>query len=88
MAILPIIVAPDPRLKRSSTPVGRVDGALRRLMDDMLETMYAAPGIGLSAVQVGVTKRIIVLDVAPRDAPRAPLRLVDPEIVRSSARGR
>ena len=84
MAILPIIVAPDPRLKRSSTPVGRVDGALRRLMDDMLETMYAAPGIGLSAVQVGVTKRIIVLDVAPRDAPRAPLRLVDPEIVRSS----
>ncbi len=81
MAILPIIIAPDPRLKLVSMPVEVVDDEVRRLMDDMLETMYAAPGIGLSAVQVGVTRRVIVIDVTPKSEERAPLRLVNPEIV-------
>ena len=63
MAILSIIVAPDSRLKQKSAPVRRVDSEARRLMDDMLETMYAAPGIGLAAIQIGVAKRIIVIDV-------------------------
>ena len=81
MALLPIITAPDPRLKIRSKPVGRVDDALRQLMDDMLETMYAAPGVGLSAIQVGVAKRVIVIDVAREGGPPAPLRLIDPEIV-------
>ena len=67
MAILPIIVAPDPRLKVVSRPVDKVDAAVARLMDDMLETMYAAPGIGLAAPQVGVLTRAIVVDIARQD---------------------
>jgi peptide deformylase len=85
MAILPIIKAPDPRLKRHSAPVAEVDAAVRRLLDDMLETMYAAPGIGLSAIQVGVAKRLIVVDVTKAPDPPAPVKLVNPEIVSSSA---
>ncbi len=81
MAILSIIIAPDPRLKVKSGPVERVDDGVRKLMDDMLETMYAAPGIGLSAIQVGIPKRIVVVDVSRTDDPRAPLRLVNPEVV-------
>ena len=77
MARLPIIVAPDPRLKQVAEPVARVDDALRRLADDMLETMYDAPGIGLAAPQVGVSRRLIVVDVAPKEAP-APLVLFNP----------
>ena len=84
MAILPVIVAPDARLKETSAAVDRVDAALRTLMDDMIETMYAAPGVGLSAIQVGVAKRVIVIDIARGDEPRAPLRLVNPEIVWTS----
>ncbi len=61
MALLPILTAPDPRLKKKAKPVERIDDALRRFMDDMLETMYAAPGIGLAAPQVGISKRVIVL---------------------------
>jgi peptide deformylase len=81
MASLPIIVAPDPRLKQTAAPVGRVDAPLRRLIDDMLETMYAAPGIGLAAPQVGALIRLIVVDVAKDDAPRDPHALVNPELV-------
>jgi len=81
MAILPIITAPDPRLKVKSKPVERVDGAIRRLMDDMLDTMYVAPGIGLAAPQVGVAKRVLVVDVAKEGEPRAPLRMANPEIL-------
>ena len=81
MARLPIIVAPDPRLKRRARPVAAVDDAVRRLIDDMLETMYAAPGIGLAAPQVGVLERVIVVDAAPRDAPPAPLAMVNPRVV-------
>lgn len=81
MAILPILTAPDPRLKAKASPVGRVDAGVRRLMDDMLETMYAAPGIGLAAPQVGVSKRVIVIDIAKEGEARTPLRLADPQIV-------
>ena len=81
MAKLPILWAPDPILKTKCTPVAAVDDDVRRLMDDMLETMYAAPGIGLAAPQVGVTKRVIVADVADKDSPRDPIVLANPEIV-------
>ena len=84
MAVLPIITAPDPLLKLKSEPVEQVDDALRKLMDDMLETMYLAPGIGLSAIQVAVPKRIVVVDVAREDEPANPLYLVNPELVRVS----
>ncbi len=84
MATLPIIIAPDARLKVKSEAVGRVDAGVRELMDDRLETMYAAPGIGLSAIQVGVAKRVIVIDIARADGRRAPLRLADPEVVWTS----
>jgi peptide deformylase len=84
--LLPIIVAPDPRLKLKSSPVEAVDDELRALMDDMLETMYAAPGIGLSAVQVGKPKQVIVLDVARQNEDREadPLYLINPEILWAS----
>ena len=81
MAIRPIIWAPDPRLKVVSTPVEAVDDGVRRLMNDMLETMYAEPGVGLSAIQVGVPKRIVVADIARDDEEPAPIRLVNPRIV-------
>jgi peptide deformylase len=84
MAIREIITAPDPRLKQVSTPVERVDDTVRALMDDMLETMYAAPGIGLAAVQVGVPKRIIVMDLARDGEPPQPRFFVNPEILSTS----
>jgi len=81
MAIRPIIIAPDPRLKKRAQPVEAVDAEIRRLMDDMLETMYAAPGIGLAAPQVGVLKRVIVVDAARKDEPPEPLFLANPELL-------
>ncbi|HVY99672.1 MAG TPA: peptide deformylase [Dongiaceae bacterium] len=81
MALLPIITAPDPRLKQISKPVEKVDAEVRKLMADMLETMYAAPGIGLAAPQVGVLKRVIVLDLAREDEEPQPLKMANPEIV-------
>jgi peptide deformylase len=84
MAILPIIKAPDPILKRRCDPVDRVDDELRRLMDDMLETMYAAPGVGLAAPQVGVCQRIIVVDTSDPEGERQPMRMVNPEIIAAS----
>jgi len=81
MAVLPIITAPDPRLKTQAKPVDKVDAQVRKLMDDMLETMYVAPGIGLAAPQVGVAKRIIVLDVADKGELPRPYRMVNPEIL-------
>jgi len=84
MAKLEIIVAPDPRLKLKCAPVAKVDASIRKLMDDMLETMYAAPGIGLAAPQVGVTKRVIVVDAAAKGEPPQPYRMANPEIVWAS----
>lgn len=81
MALLPIITLPDAKLRQPSAPVTAVDDALRTLMDDMLDTMYEAPGIGLAAVQVGVMRRVIVVDTAKQDEPRTPICLVNPEIV-------
>jgi peptide deformylase len=80
MAVRRILIAPHPLLKLRARPVETVDAEVRALMDDMLETMYRAPGIGLAAPQVGVSRRIVVVDLAKEDQPRAPLRLVNPEI--------
>src|SRR5580698_1673510 len=71
-------------LKQKSTPVAGVDDQLRALMDDMLETMYAAPGIGLAAIQVGVPKRVIVMDLAKGEEPPGPRHFVNPEILWAS----
>ncbi|MCZ6846102.1 MAG: peptide deformylase [Alphaproteobacteria bacterium] len=84
MALLPIIYAPDPRLKIKCRPVETVDQSVRDLTRDMLETMYAAPGIGLSAPQIGDTRRILVCDVTREGEDRQPIQLVNPEIVWSS----
>src|SRR5262245_16256026 len=84
MAILPILTAPDPRLKKKSKPVEAVDAGVRQLMDDMLETMYAAPGIGLAAPQVGVLKRVIVLDIDREEVKTGPMVMANPEIVEAS----
>ena len=82
MAKLPIVIAPDPVLKAKCDPVETVDSALGRLLDDMLETMYDAPGIGLAAPQVGITKRLLVVDVSKEE--REPVCLINPEILWSS----
>lgn len=84
MAVMPIIHAPDPRLKVVSERVEAIDDGVRRLLDDLLETMYAEKGLGLSAIQVGLPKRAMVVDVARRDEASRPLRLVNPEILGSS----
>ena len=75
---------PPEILREKSSKVDEVDKDLQKLMDDMLETMYAAPGIGLAAIQVGVPRRVIVLDIAPKDGPRNPMYFVNPEIVEKS----
>ncbi|MGE0829594.1 MAG: peptide deformylase, partial [Hyphomonadaceae bacterium] len=85
MAIRPILTVPDPILKQVSKPVeGPVTDAHRQLMDDMLETMYDAPGIGLAAIQIGVPLRIIVMDLAREGEPKQPRYLVNPEILWAS----
>ncbi|MBA4210631.1 MAG: peptide deformylase, partial [Parvibaculum sp.] len=84
MAIREIITAPDPRLKEVSKPVARVDDELRALMDDMLETMYDAPGIGLAAIQIGVPKQVIVMDLAREGEKPEPRYFVNPEILWTS----
>src|ERR1051326_7986248 len=81
MALLPVLMAPDPRLKLKAKPVERVDDDVRKLMDDMLETMYLAPGIGLAAPQVGRAERIIVLDASREGEEKQPLRMANPEIL-------
>ena len=81
MALLPILVAPDPRLNQKAKPVAQVDARNRKLMDDMLETMYIAPGIGLAAPQVGVLERVIVLDLAHEGEAPQPLRMANPELL-------
>lgn len=84
MALREILVVPDPILKQVSKPVDVVDDELRALMDDMLETMYAAPGIGLAAIQIGVAKRVIVMDLARPEEDKQPRYYVNPEIVWAS----
>lgn len=89
MAILPIVEIPDPRLRQISKPVDQVDDDLRRLIDDMFETMYAAPGIGLAAIQVGVPKRVLVIDLQEQETEdgepvRDPRVFINPEILETS----
>jgi len=82
MALLPILTLPDPRLRLISAPVERIDAKLLTLLDDMLETMYDAPGVGLAAIQVGAAIRAVVIDTAKKtEEPRNPLFLVNPEII-------
>jgi peptide deformylase len=84
MTIKPLIILPDPLLRQVSQPVERVDSELTQLVDDMLETMYEAPGIGLAAVQVGVPRRLLVIDLAKEGEEPAPLVFINPKVIRSS----
>ena len=84
MALREIIVLPDKRLRQVSDPVKAVDAEVRALVDDMFETMYKAPGVGLAAIQVGVPKRIVTVDTAKKDEPKNPQVFINPEIVWSS----
>jgi peptide deformylase len=85
MALLPILEAPHPLLKTKASPVESFDARLLKLLEDMLETMYKAPGVGLAAPQVGVTLRALVVDVSGKDEPKRPIRIINPEIVWHSA---
>ena len=84
MALRQILTEPNKILREKSLFVEKVDEDLQKLMDDMLETMYAAPGIGLAAIQVGIPKRIIVLDIAQKNGPRDPKFFINPEIIEKS----
>ena len=84
MALRQILTEPNKTLREKSLPVEIVDNDLRKLMDDMLETMYAAPGIGLAAIQIGVPKRVIVLDIDQKEGQKNPLFFINPEIVKKS----
>ncbi|MGM4979746.1 MULTISPECIES: peptide deformylase [Rhizobium] len=84
MTIKPLIILPDPLLRQASKPIERIDTETQRLADDMLETMYDAPGIGLAAVQIGVPRRMLVIDVSREGEEKTPLVFINPEIVASS----
>ena len=89
MSLLPIVEVPDPRLRQISSPVEKVDDELRKLVADMFETMYAAPGIGLAAIQVGVPKRLLVIDLQePEEEGGEPVKdprvFINPEILTHS----
>ena len=80
MAIRKILTEPDPFLRQISRDVEKVDNKIRKLMDDMLETMYAAPGIGLAAIQIGVPKRVIVIDIS-KEEEKKPMYFVNPKLI-------
>jgi peptide deformylase len=84
MAVRDILIIPDKRLRLKSEAVKTVDKPLRKLVEDMFETMYAAPGIGLAAIQIGVAQRVITLDLAKKDEPKQPHVFINPEIVWAS----
>ncbi len=84
MALRDIIKLPDKRLRLISEPVQAIDDEVRRLIDDMFETMYHAPGIGLAAIQVGVPRRIITMDLAKENEPKEPRVIINPQLVWSS----
>lgn len=84
MAKRPILILPDPRLRAVADPIVEIDDEIKELARDMLETMYDAPGIGLAAPQVGVLKRIVVMDLAKEDEPKNPIVMINPEILRFS----
>jgi peptide deformylase len=80
MAVRDILIIPDRRLRQKSEPVKAVDKSLRALVEDMFATMYAAPGIGLAAIQIGVPQRIVTLDLAKKDEPQEPQVFINPEV--------
>ena len=84
MALRQILTEPNKILRQKSLPVDVVDGDLQQLMNDMVETMYAAPGIGLAAIQVGIPKRVIVLDISQKEGIKKPMYFVNPEIIEKS----
>ncbi len=84
MALRDLIILPDKRLRQVSEPVKIVDASVRALVDDMFETMYQAPGVGLAAIQVGVPQRIVTVDTAKKDEPKSPQVFINPEVIWSS----
>ncbi len=84
MAPRDIIVLPDKKLRLVSAPVAKVDSSIQKLIEDMFEAMYEAPGIGLAAIQIGEPKRVVTLDLAKKDEPKAPQVFINPEIVWAS----
>jgi len=84
MTLRQILTEPNKILRQKSSNVEQVDQEIQKLMDDMVETMYSAPGIGLAAIQVGVAKKIIVLDLAPKNQPKNPMHFINPEIITKS----
>ena len=80
MAVRDILIIPDKRLRLKSEPVKAVDKTLRALIDDMFETMYAAPGIGLAAIQIGAARRVVTMDLAKKDEPKQPQVFINPEV--------
>lgn len=84
MTIKPLIILPDPILREVSKPIETIDSEVKKLADDMLETMYDAPGIGLAAIQIGVARRMLVLDVSKDGEDKTPLVFINPEVVASS----
>lgn len=84
MTIKPLVILPNAVLRQVSSPVERVDSDIRRLADDMLETMYDAPGIGLASIQVGVPRRLLVIDLAKEGDTKEPFIVINPEILSSS----
>ena len=81
-----ILTEPDPILRKKCEPLEKVDEETKKLMDDMLETMYAAPGIGLAAVQVGILKRLVVIDISKEEEKKKPLFLINPQIMHQSTK--
>ncbi|WP_421358587.1 peptide deformylase [Agrobacterium rosae] len=84
MTIKPLIILPDPLLRQQSKPIEQVDAEITRLADDMLDTMYDAPGIGLAAIQIGVPRRMLVIDISREDEDRNPVVFINPEILKMS----
>jgi peptide deformylase len=84
MALREILILPDKRLRKVSEPVKKIDAGIRKLAEDMLETMYDAPGIGLAAIQIGTTKRVVTMDLAKKEEPRNPQVFINPEIMWTS----
>ena len=80
MALRDILIIPDKRLRLTSEPVTAIDKSVRALVDDMFETMYAAPGIGLAAIQIGVPQRVVTMDLAKKDEPKNPQVFINPEV--------
>jgi len=84
MSTRPILIIPDPKLRAISEPVGRINSEIKKLVEDMFETMYDAPGIGLAAIQVGVDKRVVTIDIAREGQDKQPMALINPQIIAAS----